>query len=146
MNTELTIGKVATQAGVNIQTVRYYERRGLLNPDGRRDSGYRLYTDEAVRKIQFIKNAQALGFTLREIMQLLRLKVSDTARCGDVKRKAEAKLKDIRAKMEGLKALEKTLADLVRTCRSGATTDRCPVLKSLEVQRGGRGSFGRTKS
>lgn len=135
-STELTIGQVAKQGGVNLQTVRYYERRGLISPKGRRDSGYRFYTEEAIKKIQFIKNAQALGFTLREIMQLLRLQVSDTARCGYIKRKAASKLEDIRTKMKGLKTLEKVLEDLIGACRSGTTTDQCPILKSLEIQTG----------
>lgn len=137
METELTIGKVAKQAGVNIQTVRYYERRSLLMPNGHRDSGYRLYDEEAIKKIRFIKNAQDLGFTLKEIAGLLRLRVSHRARCGDVKRKAEAKLLSVKGKLQALKALEKTLLDLIKTCRSQATTGNCPILKSLEIEKRG---------
>ena len=133
MGAELTIGRVATQAGVNIQTIRYYERRGLLIPDGRRESGYRFYDEEAIRKLRFIKNAQELGFTLREISGLLRLRVSHRARCGDVKRKAEAKLRDVRAKIAGLKAMDRVLRNLVKTCRNQATTEHCPILKSMDI-------------
>lgn len=139
MGAWLTIGKVAKQAGVNIQTLRYYERRGLLSPHHRKDSlfgenGYRLYSDETVKKIQFIKKAQELGFTLKEIIGLLRLRVSSAAKCGDVKRKAETKLRDVRAKVQSLKAMEKTLLNLVKTCRSQRTTGHCPILRSLEIQ------------
>ncbi|MBI2071041.1 MAG: heavy metal-responsive transcriptional regulator [Elusimicrobia bacterium] len=138
MSESLTIGKVAKLGGVNIQTVHYYERRGILFPDDRRDSGYRLYNEEAVQKLRFIKNAQALGFTLKEIEGLLKLRVSHRARCGDVKRKAETKLRSVREKIASLKAMEKTLLGLVRTCRIKATTDRCPILRSLEIKDGKR--------
>ena len=136
----ITIGKVAKQAGVNIQTIRFYERKGLVLASGRKGSdmvhaGYRIYNEDAVRKIRFIKNAQDLGFTLKEIASLLRLRVSQRAKCGDVKKKAEVKLQDVRKKITGLKGLEKALLDLIRTCRSQATTDSCPILKSLEVKK-----------
>ncbi|MBI3291429.1 MAG: heavy metal-responsive transcriptional regulator [Elusimicrobia bacterium] len=134
MNGELTIGKVAKQAGVNIQTIRYYERTGLLSPSARRESGYRLYAPEAVQKLRFIKNAQALGFTLKEISDLLRLRVSHPVRCGAVKTKAEVKLRDVEAKVQSLQAIKRTLQDLVSTCQRRATTDQCPILNSLEVK------------
>lgn len=136
MGTELTIGKVAKRAGVNIQTVRYYERRGLLIPDGHKDSGYRLYTGEAIEKIRFIKNAQALGFTLEEIEGLIGLQVSHRARCGQVKARAEAKLRDVNAKIDALQAMRKTLLRLVRSCRAGRTTEHCPILRSLDSKGG----------
>lgn len=131
----LTIGAVAKRARVNIQTVRYYERRGLVFPDDHRDSGYRLYSDEAVRKIRFVRNAQDLGFTLNEIMSLLKLQVSKRSQCGRVKRKAEEKLVDVRAKIGGLKAIEKVLSDLIRTCHARDATEPCPILRSLELER-----------
>ncbi|MBI4000844.1 MAG: heavy metal-responsive transcriptional regulator, partial [Nitrospira defluvii] len=88
----LTIGQLAKAVGVNIQTVRYYERLKLLNPSARRPSGYRVYGEDEERRLRFIKNAQALGFTLQEIAELLTLSVTSTARCGDVQRRAQAKL------------------------------------------------------
>ena len=142
MDTQWTIGKVAKIAEVNIQTVRYYERRGLVSPDAHKDSGYRLYGPEAAQKIRFIKNAQDLGFTLKEIAGLLRLRVSHRARCGDVKKKAGVKLQNVREKILSLKALEKTLLDLIRTCRSQATTNACPILKSLELNKKRNNSKG----
>lgn len=135
MDSQLTVGKVAKECGVNVQTIHYYERTGLVYPDERKDSGYRLYGEDVVKKIRFIKNAQALGFTLNEIAGLLNLRVSHTARCGDVKRKADIKLKDVQKKIEGLRALERTLVDLIKTCQVRAKTDHCPILKSLEFQK-----------
>ena len=133
MDAQLTIGKVAKEAGVNIQTLRYYERRGMIQPVSRRDSGYRLYGSDASHRIRFIKRAQELGFTLREISELLKLKVSHRARCGDVKKKAERKLADVEMKMRALKAIEAALKELIRKCRNEATTDDCPILRSLEI-------------
>lgn len=132
MTTELKIGQLAKQVGVNIETIRYYERRNLLGPTSRLPSGYRLYNHEAQQRLQFIKNAQALGFTLHEIEELLDLQVSSKARCGDVQRKAEAKLKHVEAKVRDLQSLATALSRLIRTCRAGQPTDRCPILQSLE--------------
>ena len=132
MAASLTIGKLAKAVGVNIQTVRYYERRRLLTPMARRPSGYRLYGEDALRRLRFIKNAQALGFTLHEITELLNLRVSSLARCGDVQRKAQAKLVQVEAKVRDLRALAHALQGLIQTCRAGQPTDRCPILKSLE--------------
>ena len=132
MTSGLTIGKLAKALGVNIQTVRYYERRRLLSPMARRPSGYRLYGEDALRRLRFIKNAQTLGFTLHEIAELLNLRVSSLARCGDVQRKAQTKLVQVEAKFRDLRALAHALRGLIQTCRAGQPTDRCPILKSLE--------------
>lgn len=132
MASAVTIGRLAKAAGVNIQTLRYYERRRLLAPTARTPSGYRLYGDEAVRRLCFIKNAQALGFTLQEIVELLNLRVNSAARCGDVQRRAQAKLAQVEAKVHDLEALARALKDLIRDCRAGQPTDRCPILKCLE--------------
>lgn len=135
MNAKVTIGRLAKEAGVPIDTIRYYERRGLLSPDSYRDSGYRLYDPEAARKLRFIKNAQELGFTLKEISGLLRLRVSSRARCGDIKRRSQAKLEDVESRIRRLEAMRRVLKDLLRTCHSGRTTDHCPILRSLGEDR-----------
>jgi MerR family mercuric resistance operon transcriptional regulator/MerR family gold-responsive transcriptional activator of gol and ges genes len=135
MTTEVKIGQLAKQVGVNIETIRYYERRHLLGPTSRLPSGYRLYNHEAQRRLQFIKNAQALGFTLHEIEELLDLQVSSKARCGDVQRRAEAKLRHVEAKVRDLQALARSLRNLIRTCRAGQPTDHCPILQSLEEKK-----------
>lgn len=133
----LTIGAVAKAADVNIQTIRYYERRRLLLPSDYRASGYRLYTDDAIRKLRFIKNAQELGFTLNEITGLLKLQVSHRSRCSEVKRKAEAKLDDVQDKICSLRAIESVLLDLIKNCGKNASTERCPILRTLEVRDNG---------
>ena len=135
MALELTIGQLAKMASVNAQTVRYYERRNLLQPTDRKASGYRVYSGDALRRLRFIKNAQALGFTLHEIEELLDLRINSKARCGDIQRQAEAKLKHVEAKVRDLQSLEAALRRLIRTCRAGQPTDHCPILQSLEEEK-----------
>ncbi len=132
MAAERTIGRLAKSVGVNIQTVRYYERLNLLGPAGRKPSGYRLYGSDEERRLRFIKNAQALGFTLHEIAELLNLRVSSKARCGDVQRRAEAKLAQVNVKIRELRTLTRALQGLIRSCRAGQPTGQCPILESLE--------------
>lgn len=132
MASHLTIGQLAKSTGVHIQTVRYYERRRLLKPAARASSGYRLYGVDEELRLRFIKNAQALGFTLREIGELLNLRVSTRARCGDVQRKAEAKLRCVGIKIQDLQALARALRSLIRTCRAGQPINRCQILHHLE--------------
>ena len=132
MAVQLTIGQLARIVGVNIQTVRYYERLNLLNPSTRRPSGYRLYSHEEERRLRFIKNSQALGFTLHEIAELLALRVASTAHCGDVKKIARAKLGQVESKVEDLHALARALKSLIRACRDGRSTGHCPILMSLQ--------------
>ena len=96
----LRIGQLATTTGVSIETLRYYEKEGLLQPQSRTDSGYRIYDTEAIQQISFILNAKAVGFTLKEIKELLSIRVNtDTRSCGDVKSVAQAKLLDIESKI-----------------------------------------------
>ena len=116
-----TIGQTAKRAGVKVATLRYYERRRLLAPPARRRSGYvhggyRIYTDVDVDRIRFIRNAQKLGFSLKEIAELLALRSDGTAHRADVKNKTEAKLDDVRRKIRSLRKLESVLADLVDHC------------------------------
>lgn len=145
MTSALTIGKLAKAVGVNIQTVRYYERRSLLSPMARKPSGYRLYGKDALRRLRFIKNAQALGFMLHEIAELLNLRASSKAKCGDVRRKAEAKLAHVKVKVRELQTLGRALQGLIRSCRAGQPTGQCPILTSLENEdkRSGRVPAGR---
>ncbi|MDE2293139.1 MAG: MerR family transcriptional regulator, partial [Elusimicrobia bacterium] len=116
MSDYVTIGRVARQAGVNPQTVLYYERRRLLRPARRSAAGYRLYGAEAARVIRFIKNAQSLGFTLAEVSRLLRLRVGGASSCASVQRQAEARLASVREKVAGLRAIERTLRRMLATC------------------------------
>ena len=135
MASQFTIGQLAKSGGVHVQTIRYYEKRDLLSPSGRRASGYRVYDKEALKRLRFIKNAQALGFTLREIAELLNLRVSSRAQCGDVQRKAQAKLAGVEAKVRDLRALARALRSLIGVCDAGQPTNRCPILQTLEKER-----------
>lgn len=138
MNDHFTVGQVAKQAGVNLQTVLYYERRGLISAR-RAESGYRIFGADAVRMIRFIKNAQALGFTLEEIKGLLRLRVGQSARCAEVRQRAERHMRDVEAKIEALAAMRSALSRLVTSCRRRRTTPQCPILEALETQGGADG-------
>lgn len=131
----LKIGELAKEAGVNLQTVYYYERRGILAPSTRLESGYRLYDSAAVKKLRFVKSAQALGFSLAEIASLLKLRVGRTSSCGSILKKAEAKLGEIETKIESLARLRRTLRSLISDCRNRNTTDACPILSSLEEKK-----------
>ncbi|MGD9724353.1 MAG: MerR family DNA-binding protein [Pirellulales bacterium] len=128
----LTIGQVAQTAAVHVETLRYYERRGLLRRPPRSATNYRLYPEEAVRQVRFIKRAQELGFSLREIKELLTLRTGRGADCqNNVRERAMAKVNDIDEKIRTLQAMKKALRPLIEACgqRSG---DTCPILDSLE--------------
>jgi len=129
---ELTIGKLAEQAQVNVQTIRYYERRGLLREPDRTASNYRVFGRETLRRVRFIKRAQDLGFTLNEIKELLELRASPRSCCEDVRTRSEAKIRDIDAKVRALGAMRKALAKLVRACSGKGPVTECPILESLE--------------
>ena len=110
--TTLTIGQVAKKSQVKIDTVRYYERRGIIPEPPRRDSGYRQYPENAVARIQFVKRAQELGFTLKEIQELLSLRVDPDTPCVLVKRRADLKVIEIEEKLRSLKRIKKALNQL----------------------------------
>ena len=135
---KLRTGEVAAQAGVNVQTLRYYERRGLLMKPERRRSGYREYRPDAVQLIRFIKHAQELGFTLTEIEELLRLRSDQKATCLEVRATAQAKIEDIELKIHRLRAMKRALGVLVKSCASDGSTRQCPILEALD-DRGKKG-------
>ena len=128
----MRIGEVAVQAGVNIQTLRYYERRGILKEPKRRLSGFREFTPETVRVVRFIKRAQELGFTLHEIEELLRLRDDRRATCAEVRATASDKIDDIARKIQSLQAMKRALGVLVRSCERDGSTRRCPILEALD--------------
>jgi MerR family mercuric resistance operon transcriptional regulator len=128
----LTIGRLATEAGVNLETVRYYERRGLLPRPPRSASGYRLFPAEATRRLRFIRRAQELGFSLGEIRELLSLRVSRSSTSAEVKARAEAKLADIEARIKSLESMKKTLRKLTKVCVGCGPIAKCPILESLD--------------
>ncbi len=127
-----TIGRLASKAGVNLETVRFYERKGLLPRPPRSASGYRLFPAEAERRLKFIRRAQELGFSLAEIAELLSLRVSRHTTSEEIRARAEAKITDIEAKMRSLDSIRKTLRKLTRVCDGCGPVARCPILESLD--------------
>lgn len=128
----LKTGEVAARAGVNVQTLRYYERRGLLKEPERRLSGYREYPPDAVQLIRFIKRAQDLGFTLSEVEDLLRLRADHESACAEVRSAAEAKIEDIEQKIRHLRAMKRALGVLVASCATEGFPRHCPILEALD--------------
>src|SRR5438093_13619861 len=105
----LRSAELARRGGVNLETIRYYERKGLLPKPPRTPAGYRTFDAEAVRRLRFIKQAQALGFSLKEVRELLALRIKPGTSCGEVRRRAETKLADIDDKIKQLRAMKKAL-------------------------------------
>ncbi len=128
----MTIGQLAKRAGVNVQTLRYYERRALLPAPPRTGSGYRQYPVESVRRIAFIKRAQDLGFTLDEVSELLAFRVDSRTNCETVEARAAGAIARIDAKMAELERMRTALGTLVDSCRTRRATSDCPILESLE--------------
>lgn len=128
-----TIGEFARAAKVNIQTVRFYERQGILKPAHRTGSGYRLYDQENLKRLNFILQAKELGFSLKEINDLLGLRVRSVQTCDRVRKKAQEKLAVIQDKMSKLKKIEKTLKELIEKCETRMVSDECPILEKMEV-------------
>jgi MerR family mercuric resistance operon transcriptional regulator len=130
----LTIGQVARAAGVGVETVRFYEREGLIAEPPRRASGYRQYPPEAVRRIRFIKRAKELGFTLKEVRELLSLRVDPDTTCGDVRARAEAKTDAIGQKIHALQRMKDALVRLTEACVGSGPTGECPILEALDQE------------
>lgn len=131
----LTIGQVAKLAGIGIETIRFYEREGIIEEPPRRESGYRDYDAEAVTRLQFIKRAQDLGFSLKEISELLALRVKPNSNCAAVKKRAEAKLAEIEEKIRDLKRMQKILGDLTEACVASKPISDCPILESFRTKK-----------
>jgi MerR family transcriptional regulator, copper efflux regulator len=127
----MTIGQVAQKAGIGIETIRFYERKGLIDEPPRKESGYRLYNADVVDRLAFIQQAKTLGFTLAEIQELLSLKISPETTSREIKMIAEAKLVDIEAKIKILKRMQRALKKLVGQCPGRGPVDHCPILEAL---------------
>lgn len=127
----LTIGQVARQAGVGIETIRYYEREGLLEEPARRESGYRQYGRGVIDRLRFIKNAQGLGFTLKEIRELLHLHADEDATRAEVRRRAGEKVAAIEAKIADLQRMRAALGGLIEACDGEGPLDGCPIVEAL---------------
>ncbi len=128
----MTIGALAKETGIGIETIRYYERIGIMIPLARKSSGYRVFNNESFKTLRFLKHAQELGFSLAEIKDLLKLRADKESRCEDVQVRASKHLEDVEEKIKKLESIQTVLSKLVRQCRSKKTTDRCPILDCFE--------------
>ena len=130
--TLMTIGKVARFAGVGVETIRFYEREGLIERPARPVSGFRHYPEGAISRIRFVRKAKELGFTLKEIRGLLELRIDPEQSCGDVRAQAETKIADIESKIRTLRRMKKALVKLTAACDGQAQVGECPILVALE--------------
>ncbi len=124
--------EVASRAGVNIQTLRYYERRGILPRPKRSEAGYRAYDAQAVRTVRFVKGAQRLGFSLEEIDSLLKLAAGEPHNCDAARAMATDKIAHIEAKIASLSAMRDSLRQLIATCDRSPSRRECPLLDAIE--------------
>lgn len=131
---EYFVGQIAEKAGINVETVRYYEKLKLLpRPKRKQDSKYRIYDEDDLKRLLFVKRAKELGFTLKEIKELLDLRIDSRAKCGDVKHLTEHKLKDVDNKINDLKKIRNVLVKLINQCvNEEVSSDACPILESIE--------------
>ena len=126
-----TIGKLAQEAKVNVETVRYYERKGLMPEPVRNESGYRQYSRSDFQHLKFIKNAQKLGFSLKQIKELLSLQISPGYSCADVRERAQEKIRDIKSKIAELNKIKNALSELSGMCEINAPIEECRILEIL---------------
>jgi Hg(II)-responsive transcriptional regulator len=130
---ELTIGRLAKQAGIGIETVRFYERQGLIEPPRRTNSNYRIYPEEEVTRLRFIKRAKSLGFTLNEIKELLFIRHDPHATKADIKNRTLAKLEDVKRKISDLTRIKTALEHLASSCDGHGPLEECPILEALDA-------------
>lgn len=129
-----TVGKLALNAAVNVETVRFYEKKGLMPKPVRKDSGYRVYSEQDVARLLFIRRAKELGFSLREIRELLLFRVDSKPACRSVQNLAGTKIRDIEKRIVDLQRIKKRLEQLKKMCESGSRSkSSCPILDALEV-------------
>ncbi len=131
----MRIGDLADRTGVSRATIRYYEQRELLPHPARSTSGYREYSEDAVKRLHFIRRAKRLGFSLNEIRELLCLRVEAGHPCEPVRERAEEKAREIEQRLREFRAIKCTLDRLIASCNSGESTSDCPILEVLEDER-----------
>lgn len=139
-----TIGTVAERAAVNVETLRYYERRGLIPKPPRTAANYRIYPADTVKRVRFVKRAQELGFSLKEVRELLSLRATPKTRCADVRQRAEVKLRAIDEKLRSLRAMRRALSGLVAECSGEGPLMACPILETLDSGEAPDETTGRT--
>jgi Hg(II)-responsive transcriptional regulator len=132
--TEMTIGTLAKQAGVGVETVRFYERKGLITKPARSGSAFRHYGPDEIQKIRFIKRAQELGFTLKESKEIMEVnKTAGKLTCSDVSSKAQSKIAEIEEKIRDLKKIKRSLGELVKACSEGQDAmSECRIMECFK--------------
>ena len=134
---KLTISRLARLGGVNLETIRYYEREGLLPRPPRTRAGYRIFPTDAARRLRFIKRAQQLGFSLTEIRDLFTLRLKPGTKRDQIRARAEAKMSDIEQKIQTLVAMKQALGLLTMQCSACGPITECPILESLDHETDG---------
>jgi len=129
----MTIGGVAKQTGMSVETIRFYERKGLIEAPARKDSGYRQFVDSDIKRLLFIQQAKTLGFSLMEIKDLLSIREDPDTSTREIKSLAQAKLANIEEKILMLQRMKLTLKALVDNCPGEGPKDHCPILKALDA-------------
>jgi MerR family transcriptional regulator, copper efflux regulator len=142
----LTIGRLAREAGVAIDTIRFYERQGLVPLPARSEAGYRLYPAAMVTRLRFIRRAKELGFSLKEIKELLAMRLDPLSTCAEVKNQAEGKIMEIEARIADLLRIKTALARLASVCRGRGPLDECPILSAMEERENEISEVGRKKA
>lgn len=128
----MSIGTLSKETGIGIETIRFYERLGLIVPVGRKSSGYRIFDDSSLKALGFIKHAKELGFSLSEIQELLDLKADKKSKCQSVQLKAKAQLQAVEEKINHLERIKNVLSKLIEQCRQRKIDSECPLLDCLD--------------
>lgn len=131
--TTLSIGKVAAQSGVTVETIRFYEKEALLPTPTRSKSGYRQYSFDTVKRVRFIQKAKDLGFSLKEVASLLSLEENDSASAADVRIRAQSKLAEVDAKLRDLRRIQRALRTLLAQCEGHGPLSDCPIIDALHA-------------
>lgn len=129
----LNIGEVASQTGITVETVRFYEKKKLIDAPLRSESGYRQYPQETVKRIRFILRAKEVGFTLKDIAELLELRREPGTSCTDIKVRASRKIEEVDKKIEDLGKIREALAGMIMKCSGNGALSECPILEELDL-------------
>lgn len=132
----MQIGQLAKRLGISVETLRFYEKKGLIEPPARSPAGYRIYPNKTVQQLQFIVRTKRLGFSLKEIKELQTLQMAPNVTCGEIKAQTMVKIKDIEKKIAELERIKTQLSELASSCPGKGTTSGCPILVAFHDHEG----------
>lgn len=132
--TMLSIGQVAKQTGITVETVRFYEKQGLIDAPRRSQSGYRQYPQDTIKRVRFIQNAKEVGFTLKDIAELLALRQEPGTSCADIQQRATLKIDEVDQKIRDLNRIRNALARMITKCSETGGLSQCPILEELDEE------------